>query len=837
MRKFYTMLLLAILSFAGLPATAAPIEFTLHLEKGSSAVLMDYSFSSYDYVLRQTLVEGDNLVSVERRETVYLFPAPGVESVTITPANDNVTEVTKDGKTFYSIYAAGTLAGQTFTVTTSGGQGGKPTTHVFLAPGAQAQVLELNERTYEYTQVADLHDGDNAVELDTESAAVPGTVPFYYICGKDGFILDNATDASGNTIELKENGELGTYIELTAFTFLPEYHITTKEKPAPVGDPTFILSEGSRAYYIPVGRGSKKNLTPGSNYVTLDESSIRVYPMDGHHFTSFTDRDGNAMTVNKNGYVELNPNYLFRPPYSITTAVNENPDPTFTLTIDDTSLAECSFFPSYSRISLTNGENVITFSEYGEKTIILSTKRAYGDWTPFYSVKVNGVEEKSSYQHFIDIADGMKIEVLVNAPADEKYTYNLEYTEGAEAFWSSIYVNDERIIPAGNSFEAPAGAKIDLYNTDAENWVINEILLPDGTRHTAIKNPLEPLSFFAKGGTIKVDARKAQTFNVTLNIISGVENIKVTNGNFNTGTEVTGLKNGLNPLTIKENSDYFYIRHVEETGVIMSVTYKRSTDGELLDAEYNGYFNYYIASNLREGAEITVVAGELEYPHTCQFYVDDATDVILTGSSGRSFSLKTGYTNVIFNEVENGATGFTIGAPAQGKLFVNDEAVENTAKVRLQHDGVYKLYLANTDPRPLAVTVNAAEGYGMEATVDVIRTVESPLEGFSVLPGTRLAFTVTVPEGRENVVKCNDEDLTPDSDGIYTLDVNAPVALTIGTAKTPDKPDSIETITAAEADRQAQWFDLTGRRIAAERLLPGLYIKVTATEAVKTIVK
>ncbi len=247
MSKLYTnirlLAVMAILSVA-LPGAFALKTTNLYLAEGSSAILMDYSYTDGDFVMRSTLSPGDNIVELKDYSHVYIFPAPGVETITVTPEDDCMKFVddTRRGKKYYDVYASSKLQ-EKYTVTTSGGSAQLPTATVRLAPGSKARVLEKNERTLEYVPYKELAEGDNAVELMMESELVPGTVPFYYLCGEENYVLDVVTDGDGNNIEIKQDSFLGNYIELTAFNYKTEYNVTTKERrPAPQGDPVFILS-------------------------------------------------------------------------------------------------------------------------------------------------------------------------------------------------------------------------------------------------------------------------------------------------------------------------------------------------------------------------------------------------------------------------------------------------------------------------------------------------------------------------------------------------------------------------------------------------------------------
>lgn len=832
MRKHFTLLLLMLLGIAGFDAAAQIVTTNLRLSPGSAAVLKTYSAGEYTFY--QYLGEGDNIIEYDQNQYLYMTPAPGAETISVEP-EDSYVYRSKDGMEQYTIRFSKFIK-DTYTVTTTGTPS-LPATSIVLAPGAKARVLEQNQRTFEYTLHAALTEGANTVEMAMDAADMPGTVPFYRLCGEEGYILDQVTDADGNAVEIKQDSYLGNYIELTAFTFLPVYNVTTKERPAPTGDPVFVLTEGSHAYYVPFGGGGKTMLNPGNNYAELSETAIiQVYPADGFHFTSVTNGNGTELDFSR-GYVQIDAGFNFLPPYNIATEANAGSDPELTLNIDDPSTIKCEIFPSYRTVSLRPGENKITFSAYNDKYIIVSRK-AWDNYTALYSVKVNGVEQQPGFEHWLDLADGMVIDVLVNYPEDVTNTYTLEYTDGAEGFWTSVMVGGQEVTPVDNKFEAPAGATVELYNTDATDWFINEIIMPNGTRHTAIKDPYSPLSFTANSdGTIRVDARRAMNLYITVNVVSGSDKIQVVNGNWNTGRDLVGLTDGQNAVTIKDNVDYLLIRHREENGIISSITYRESPEAELKAAVRSSYYPYYYTvAGLRNGAEVNIIAGDVDYVNTCTFFVDNAEELTFAAEAGRSFSLNNGYNTVIFNETENGANGFAIyGAPENATLFCNGVKAESAGRVRLAQDGVYKLYTATADPQPMAVSFSVCDGgYDVtDVTVDLSVPVTDITAPFEVLPATRMTFRVTVPEGLENHVDTNGEVLESQADGIYSLDIDTPTVITVG-----KRLDAITITTAdAEADTRAAWFDLAGRRIAAERLAPGLYIRVVDGRADKVAVK
>lgn len=614
MSKLYTnirlLAVMAILSMA-LPGAFALKTTNLYLAEGSSAILMDYSYTDGDFVMRSTLSPGDNIVELKDYSHVYIFPAPGVETITVTPEDDCMKFVddTRRGKKYYDVYASSKLQ-EKYTVTTSGGSAQLPTATVRLAPGSKARVLEKNERTLEYVPYKELAEGDNAVELMMESELVPGTVPFYYLCGEENYVLDVVTDGDGNNIEIKQDSFLGNYIELTAFNYKTEYNVTTKERPDPQGDPVFILSDGSHAYYKSAYGGGAVNLNPGDNYAELD-GPYYIFAAEGFHWVSFKDKDNNDIPIDpKKGCGNISTSWGYNPPYYITTAPNEGPDPTFTINIDDVNGIECYMLSNNKTHLLRPGKNTFSFNGYIEDSVLIG-REGWENYSPLYSVKVNGEEQSPSYQHMIRLEDGMVIDVIVNYPEDKNCVYTFEYSDGAENFWTSILVDGKETTPVDNKIEVLAGKKVELLNTNADNWKINSITLPDNYVINKMKIT-DVLSFTARNDDkVKVDASPAVEVPISITIDTDADQLKVMNGDWNTGHPVKGLRNGHNNVIIKDNRDFLMITHVNEAASIHSVQYRPTPDSQLMDANKSASFPYYYtASGLREGAEVFIYVNE-----------------------------------------------------------------------------------------------------------------------------------------------------------------------------------------------------------------------------------
>ena len=84
MKKSYAFLLTMLIGLMGFSAQALRTT-NLHLSQGSAAVLMTYDYAQGDYVFKQSLNEGDNIIELADYAYVYLFPAPGVETISVDP--------------------------------------------------------------------------------------------------------------------------------------------------------------------------------------------------------------------------------------------------------------------------------------------------------------------------------------------------------------------------------------------------------------------------------------------------------------------------------------------------------------------------------------------------------------------------------------------------------------------------------------------------------------------------------------------------------------------------------------------------------------------------------
>ncbi len=226
-------------------------------------------------------------------------------------------------------------------------------------------------------------------------------------------------------------------------------------------------------------------------------------------------------------------------------------------------------------------------------------------------MKVNGEEQSPSYQHMIRLEDGMVIDIIVNYPKDKNCVYTFEYSDGAENFWTSILVDGKETTPVDNKIEVLAGKKVELLNTNADNWKINSITLPDNYVINKMKIT-DVLSFTARNDDkVKVDASPAAEVPISITIDTDADQLKVMNGDWNTGHPVKGLRNGHNNVIIKDNRDFLMITHVNETASIHSVQYRPTPDSQLMDANKSASFPYYYtASGLREGAEVFIYVNE-----------------------------------------------------------------------------------------------------------------------------------------------------------------------------------------------------------------------------------
>ena len=403
---------------------------------------------------------------------------------------------------------------------------------------------------------------------------------------------------------------------------------------------TITVTPGSSIVIEVVGNDSepKKQLNAGTHKLTINDYQFRrVHPIEGHTLVSCVNKDGSEMTKDPTwlgkGYVELS-YFTLQDSYTITTKpTSELEHSEIVINIDKVpSTMTCYLSPSATPVNLKPGSNTVTF----QPDIDVAVELRDGSLTEFYSVKLDGVEQAYNFYHYLKIKDGSKIDIQTEAPAEE-YTYTLAY-EDEDNFWTEIRVDGKPVTITNNQFKAHPLANIELYNRQGSKWYIEHITMPDGMVYKGdyTYSPYEwhdeyPITFTARAsGTITVRAHLMKDYNITFNI-TGLDLVKVLNGDNYTGTPIEGLKEGVNTVKLHETSTRVTVMPADESVFLMPVTYRATADGPLKGAFFMQSMNYYSVTQglLKDGGEVNIVARDTPAAFQMTVNVDNPEDVKL----------------------------------------------------------------------------------------------------------------------------------------------------------------------------------------------------------------
>lgn len=699
------------------------------------------------------------------------------------------------------------------------------------------------------------------------------------------------------------------------------------------------------------------DLTPGEHPITVnDYLTYRVSPADGHTITSFVNDSGTDLkhdnSFKQYDYVEF---YYFTlsSTYTLTTKPTADLEhKSFTINIDKVpSNLKCRMATRGTELPLKPGRNDFTYIEEIDDVVQIYTE----DFSEICSVKVNGIEEKPNFTHYITLKDGMEIDILTEF-SDNEISYALVY-EDERDFFTQILADGKPVTITNNSFRVPHGSRVECYNTNGQSWYIEHITMPspnggmitykgdyDGYPYTW-QHEDQPLYFTAReNGVITVKAHKMKDYSITFHV-NGRNLVKVLNGDNYTGTpiegitegestiklheastrvtimpvdesaflspvtyrpspgadiveayylkslnywsitqgllkdgaeiyinasteattiemtvnldnpddvklytyydptgyyeptEITGLKAGANTIAFPETSSKLYIKAATPDSQISSVKYRESADAEPVDATYESWYDYYEIASPAAGSFIDIESIHIDRDSKCVIYVDDTAAAggveIVTPTGSRTLTMSTGYNTVTFDADENGESGFTLRSKSlEGRftVYVNDtplsegvDAEKRTATIRLADGDIIRLYTTATEFGPYNVSFDTFEGYSLTDVTTDIDTPADPSAPFTVLHGTRVSFRVEAPAGEEPYAAIGRRVLEPGDDGRFAFDITFDTPFTIG-----KQLAGITTISRDSLDADAAYFDLTGRRVAADRVAAGIYIRVAA---------
>jgi hypothetical protein len=172
-------------------------------------------------------------------------------------------------------------------------------------------------------------------------------------------------------------------------------------------------------------------------------------------------------------------------------------------------------------------------------------------------------------------------------------------------------------------------------------------------------------------------------------------------------------------------------------------------------------------------------------------------------------------------------------APAVFMGWVDSEGTVVSKDARLKYAGVSDLAL--TANFGFAVTYKAGEN----GSISVVNADGDAITSGDIIAGDE-ELTITVTPDTDYFVDLftvNGYMHHPDENGVYTLKVNNIYDIDVTFTDVEPTISGVEDIAVDAEEGNVEYFDLTGNRVNAENLNPGLYIRRSANKAVKVLIK
>lgn len=404
---------------------------------------------------------------------------------------------------------------------------------------------------------------------------------------------------------------------------------------------TITLAPGSSAQVETFSGSVLATLKEGANPIEQEAgASLFIRPTNGHSIVSFKNANGVDVVGNSlyaDQRAEIGYYHTTRTStYTLETLpTSELPRIPFTVTVDNPSIVNFSMANPGGKPTLVAGTNQLSYTPTYTRTVSISSS---GDRN-LYQVKLNGVVQTAKWGSYtISLSEGCEIEILANHP-DEDLTYNFVYEDEAD-FWTAVVVDGVRTGVTNNTLSVKAGSNVELYCTNADEWYIKKITLPDGQVFQGgylgggnyLMNGEYPLVFTAKAsGEVYVDAHKIKTFNVNLNL-KGADCVNIYQGLENQPQYLlSNLKEGLNAIQIVETTSRVGITVKDEDCIIDAVTLREKAGADLVEVAYNSGTDSYtiVQGRIGEGAEINVTAHRKAPDVNMTLNVTDPADLLV----------------------------------------------------------------------------------------------------------------------------------------------------------------------------------------------------------------
>ncbi len=276
-----------------------------------------------------------------------------------------------------------------------------------------------------------------------------------------------------------------------------------------------------------------------------------------------------------------------------------------TIKVDDPSKVSIYTNNTSRRLSLEEGENVVSFISSLESPLQISHAN-YG--SSLYEISVNGTKQTvSQYGNYVSVADGDVVEVKANYP-DVKNKVTFVYGEGAEGFITGVSVDNVAITDFENGFEAQCGSIISITGNTSDYKY--ESMTIGGS---AVQSFYGSTSFTLTEDTeVVVNAHKYGTLSFTVNV-DDPANFTLYKGYSYQNNPYT-LVEGANELEISENST--------------NIQFKANSGCYFTSIKANDEEKYYSSSSVTnitvtEGMVITVTTGKIVRDKTVTINIDD----------------------------------------------------------------------------------------------------------------------------------------------------------------------------------------------------------------------
>ncbi len=477
---------------------------------------------------------------------------------------------------------------------------------------------------------------------------------------------------------------------------------------------------------------------------------------------------------------------------------------TCTVNVDDAS--KVSFQRGSSTVELVNGDNTIAFIPDGDNAETFSIRGTSGSlYQVLHNGEVASTDWSGSYSISPKAGDIIKIEA--NFPDVDVPVRFIAVNEGTEGFVTNVTVDGQTVTNYWDeNFSIKLGATLEWSPNEAD-YKLNTIWL--NGEESYMYNCRNITALTSDSIIIKYDAAKYKVFNITINV-DHAERLTLSK-KVNYTPYVIPLVDGENKIEVSE--------------ACSGLTF--STDGgywvesfkDEAGTEYKDYPSTYTDIPVADGKVFTIVTGAVERNAKFVFYVDDPSQCEYGGGvamaadnwentsypiefqhADESF-IEGGYYTVPFDVDFDNPIQLNFYSPRNTPIVLQQDTVVSSAmtspRLTVADGDVIKVFLAGA-PDTLDVTFEAKDCIFENVVRDLIVPVEDVTAPLAVLTGTQISFRALPPAGTQNFavkqVLVNDEAVTADEDGVYTITVTADTKIVASAGNIETSIDNVEAV-------------------------------------------